>query len=138
MKQQDEEENQSQQDSNNDLNGQASESGLVDQADKFKDTSAQTGVRSTQLGESESQRSTEKFSPSGDQSGYRWKLCKVTAGPDYIPCLDNIRAIRKLHSTSHYEHQERHCPEEATTCLVPLPEGYRIPVKWPKSREKVC
>ncbi|KAJ8450343.1 hypothetical protein Cgig2_004800 [Carnegiea gigantea] len=137
MKLQDGEENQSPEVSNNDLNGKTSESGLVDRADSFKEASTQTGAWSTQLGELENQTSPDKFSSSGDQSGYRWKLCKVTAGPDYIPCLDNIKAIRKIHSRSHYEHQERHCPEEAPTCLVPLPEGYRIPVKWPKSREKV-
>lgn len=27
-----------------------------------------------------------------------WKLCNVTLGPDYIPCLDNIKAIKKLKS----------------------------------------
>eukprot|EP01018_Ginkgo_biloba_P021356 Gb_34663 [translate_table: standard] len=68
---------------------------------------------------------------------YNWKLCNVTTGPDYIPCLDNEKAIKKLHSTAHYEHRERHCPEEPPTCLVPLPEGYKKPINWPKSRDKV-
>ncbi|KAM7514739.1 hypothetical protein LguiA_004322 [Lonicera macranthoides] len=72
-----------------------------------------------------------------DKDGYKWELCHVTAGPDYIPCLDNLQAIRKLPSTEHYEHRERHCPHEAPTCLVPLPEGYRQPIKWPRSRGQI-
>ncbi|KAM0945567.1 putative S-adenosyl-L-methionine-dependent methyltransferase [Dioscorea sansibarensis] len=69
--------------------------------------------------------------------GYEWELCNVTVGPDYIPCLDNTKAIKKLHSLRHYEHRERHCPEEPPTCLVPLPKGYRMPIVWPKSRDKI-
>lgn len=69
---------------------------------------------------------------------FTWKLCNVDAGADYIPCLDNVQAISKLRSTKHYEHRERHCPEKPPTCLVPLPEGYRNPIRWPKSRDQVC
>lgn len=112
-------------------------SGLKDQAELLNETSSQVGAWSTQAAESEKQKVSEKSSLSKDQKGYKWKLCNVTAGPDYIPCLDDIQTIRKLPSTSHYEHRERHCPVEAPTCLVPLPEGYRTPVKWPKSREKI-
>ncbi|MBA0869667.1 hypothetical protein Goshw_001236 [Gossypium schwendimanii] len=68
---------------------------------------------------------------------YNWKLCNSTAGPDFIPCLDNWEAIKHLRTTKHYEHRERHCPEEPPTCLVPLPEGYKRPIKWPKSRERI-
>ncbi|XP_004289881.1 PREDICTED: probable methyltransferase PMT24 [Fragaria vesca subsp. vesca] len=85
----------------------------------------------------ESGKETQKSSISKTQSEYSWKLCNVTAGPDYIPCLDNWKTIRNLPSTMHYEHRERHCPEEASTCLVSLPEGYRRPIKWPTSREKI-
>ncbi|KAL2929865.1 putative methyltransferase PMT26 [Bienertia sinuspersici] len=54
-----------------------------------------------------------------------------------ISCrCDNIEAIRKLQRIGHYEHQERHCLDEAPTCLVHLPEGYKLSVKWPKGREK--
>lgn len=66
----------------------------------------------------------------------KWELCNVTAGADYIPCLDNTEALRHI-PTRHYEHRERHCPEESPTCLVPLPQGYRKPVEWPRSRDKV-
>ncbi|XP_050366880.1 probable methyltransferase PMT24 [Argentina anserina] len=82
-------------------------------------------------------KETKKFSTSKTQSEYSWKLCNVTAGPDYIPCLDDLKTIRKLPSTMHYEHRERHCPEEAPTCLVSLPEGYRRRIQWPTSREKI-
>lgn len=70
-------------------------------------------------------------------NSYNWQLCNVTAGPDYIPCLDNVEAIKKLTSTKHFEHRERHCPQEPPTCLVPLPPGYKLPLHWPESREKV-
>lgn len=66
-----------------------------------------------------------------------WQLCNVTAGTDYIPCLDNEAVISKLHSRKHFEHRERHCPEEAPTCLVPLPKGYKKSIEWPDSRDKV-
>lgn len=69
--------------------------------------------------------------------GYSWKVCNVTAGPDYIPCLDNVKAIHALRTTKHYEHRERHCPEEGPTCLVSLPKGYRKSIDWPQSRDKV-
>ncbi|KMT19665.1 hypothetical protein BVRB_1g010520 isoform A [Beta vulgaris subsp. vulgaris] len=107
------------------------------QAELLNGTSTQNEALSTQTAETEKQKVSQLFSLFKDQNRYRWKLCNVTAGPDYIPCLDNIQAIRTLPSTSHYEHREKHCPEEATTCLVPLPEGYRTSVKWPKSRERI-
>ncbi|XP_010557710.1 PREDICTED: probable methyltransferase PMT27 [Tarenaya hassleriana] len=66
-----------------------------------------------------------------------WELCNTTAGPDYIPCLDNEEAIMKLRSRRHFEHRERHCPEDPPTCLAPLPEGYKESIKWPDSRDKI-
>ncbi|XP_078440148.1 putative methyltransferase PMT27 [Wolffia australiana] len=76
-----------------------------------------------------------------EEDGYKmdyskWDLCKVTAGPDYIPCLDNSEALRHI-STRHYEHRERHCPSEPPLCLVPLPKGYKRPLQWPRSRDKI-
>ncbi|XP_021760918.1 probable methyltransferase PMT24 [Chenopodium quinoa] len=117
----------------------STESESKDKAELLDETSTQTGAWSTQKAESEKQKVSEKSSDSSseDQKAYKWKLCNVTAGPDYIPCLDNIQAIKRLPSTGHYEHRERHCPEEAPTCLVPLPEGYKTSVRWPKSREKI-
>ncbi|CAA7034870.1 unnamed protein product [Microthlaspi erraticum] len=99
------------------------------------ETIAQNGSFSTQATESKKEKEAQKGS--GDQIDYKWTLCNTTAGPDYIPCLDNVQAIKSLKSTKHYEHRERHCPDTPPTCLVPLPEGYKRPIEWPKSREKI-
>ncbi|KAI8031660.1 putative methyltransferase PMT11 [Camellia lanceoleosa] len=58
---------------------------------------------------------------------------------EYIPCLDNTEAIRRLNSTEKGERFERHCPEEGKglNCLVPAPKGYRAPIPWPRSRDEV-
>ncbi|KAF5176073.1 S-adenosyl-l-methionine-dependent methyltransferases superfamily protein [Thalictrum thalictroides] len=56
---------------------------------------------------------------------------------DYIPCLDNMKAIKALPSRRHMEHRERHCPTPTPRCLIPLPEGYKTPVSWPKSRDMI-
>ncbi|XVF17972.1 hypothetical protein REPUB_Repub10bG0171300 [Reevesia pubescens] len=87
--------------------------------------------------ENEKERRQEESNDEASIYGYKWQLCNVTAGPDYIPCLDNEKALKKLHSTKHFEHRERHCPEEGPTCLVPLPEGYQRPISWPQSRDKI-
>ncbi|KAK2971769.1 hypothetical protein RJ640_001810, partial [Escallonia rubra] len=107
------------------------------QSEILKETTADSGAWSTQAAESQSEKESQKSPLSKDQNGYKWKLCNVTAGPDYIPCLDNVQAIKKLPSTNHYEHRERHCPAEAPTCLVPLPQVYKQPVRWPRSREQI-
>ncbi|XP_073288402.1 probable methyltransferase PMT11 [Primulina huaijiensis] len=58
---------------------------------------------------------------------------------DYIPCLDNEKAIGKLSSTGRGEKFERHCPEkgEGLNCLIPAPKGYKNPIPWPRSRDEV-
>ncbi|CAK9171500.1 unnamed protein product [Ilex paraguariensis] len=107
------------------------------QSELLNETTTQNGAFSTQAAESQKEKGAQTSSEPEQQTGYRWKLCNVTAGPDYIPCLDNLQAIRKLRTTKHYEHRERHCPEDPPTCLVPLPEGYQHPIEWPTSREKI-
>ncbi|EHA8586967.1 putative methyltransferase PMT26 [Cocos nucifera] len=108
------------------------------QSELLNETNTQNVAWSTQAAESKNEKEVQASASSKDQTvGYTWRLCNVTAGADYIPCLDNDEAIRKLRTTKHYEHRERHCPEEAPTCLVPLPDGYRRPIDWPKSREKI-
>ncbi|GMH06511.1 hypothetical protein Nepgr_008351 [Nepenthes gracilis] len=107
-----------------------------------KESNESTKSWSTQAAESnkEKERRKEKSGRGEDDSsiyGYSWQLCNVTAGQDYIPCLDNQNALKKLQSTKHFEHRERHCPEELPTCLVPLPEGYKKPIAWPTSRDKI-
>lgn len=58
---------------------------------------------------------------------------------EYIPCLDNVQAIRGLESTERGERFERHCPEKGKglDCLVPAPKGYKTPIPWPRSRDEV-
>lgn len=107
------------------------------QSDLLNETTTQNGAFLTQASESKNEKEMQKSSESDKESSYIWKLCNSTAGPDYIPCLDNLEAIRNLRSTKHYEHRERHCPDNPPTCLVPLPEGYQHSVEWPTSREKV-
>ncbi|KAH7566101.1 hypothetical protein JRO89_XS08G0086000 [Xanthoceras sorbifolium] len=104
------------------------------QSELLNETTTQNGAWSTQATESKNEKEAQL---SKQKSEYNWKLCNVTAGSDYIPCLDNWQAIKSLRSTKHYEHRERHCPEEPPTCLVPIPEGYKRSIEWPKSREKI-
>ncbi|XP_027335430.1 probable methyltransferase PMT11 [Abrus precatorius] len=68
----------------------------------------------------------------------RFGLCPRNMS-EYIPCLDNEDAIRKLPSTEKGERFERHCPEQGRglNCLVPAPNGYRTPIPWPRSRDEV-
>ncbi|XP_058207144.1 probable methyltransferase PMT11 isoform X2 [Rhododendron vialii] len=58
---------------------------------------------------------------------------------EYIPCLDNVEAIRGLESTEKGERFERHCPDKGKglDCLVPAPKGYRTPIPWPRSRDEM-
>ncbi|XP_039009396.1 probable methyltransferase PMT26 [Hibiscus syriacus] len=107
-------------------------SSSVAQSELLSETNIQNGSFSTQVAVSTNEKKTQLASKE-----YSWKLCNCTAGPDYIPCLDNWEAIRHLRTNKHYEHRERHCPEEPPTCLVPLPEGYKRSIMWPKSREKI-
>ncbi|XP_050219285.1 probable methyltransferase PMT3 [Mercurialis annua] len=60
---------------------------------------------------------------------------------ELIPCLDRhlIYQMRMKLDLSLMEHYERHCPppERRYNCLIPPPSGYKIPIKWPKSRDEV-
>ncbi|XP_050209663.1 probable methyltransferase PMT23 [Mercurialis annua] len=66
-----------------------------------------------------------------------WRLCKGDVAVDFIPCLDNAKAVKELESRRHMEHRERHCPKPSPRCLVPLPKGYKSPISWPKSRDMI-
>ncbi|KAI9157309.1 hypothetical protein LWI28_020384 [Acer negundo] len=74
---------------------------------------------------------------SSDFETIEWEVCKVPMAVDYMPCLDNLLAIKQLTSRRHMEHRERHCPDPTPRCLVPLPDGYKLPVPWPKSRDMI-
>ncbi|KAK8672351.1 hypothetical protein V6N13_110723 [Hibiscus sabdariffa] len=68
----------------------------------------------------------------------RWQTCRLgSVTVDYIPCLDNFHAIKRLRSKKQMENRERHCPRRPPTCLVPLPLDYKVPVQWPKSRDMI-
>ncbi|KAL1188814.1 putative methyltransferase PMT8 [Cardamine amara subsp. amara] len=60
---------------------------------------------------------------------------------EIIPCLDRnfIYQMRLKLDLSLMEHYERHCPppERRFNCLIPPPSGYKVPIKWPKSRDEV-
>ncbi|KAL2599125.1 hypothetical protein AAZV13_10G034700 [Glycine max] len=60
---------------------------------------------------------------------------------ELIPCLDRnfIYQTRLKLDLTLMEHYERHCPmpERRYNCLIPPPPGYKIPIKWPKSRDQV-
>ncbi|KAL0449850.1 UNVERIFIED_CONTAM: putative methyltransferase PMT26 [Sesamum latifolium] len=107
------------------------------QSELLNESTIQNGSFSTQATESKNAKEVQGASQPQNQNTYSWKLCNTTAGPDYIPCLDNLEAIMKLRTTKHYEHRERHCPDNPPTCLVPMPEGYRRSIEWPTSREKI-
>ncbi|KAK7377401.1 hypothetical protein VNO80_02825 [Phaseolus coccineus] len=68
----------------------------------------------------------------------KYKVCDVKM-VDYVPCLDNEKAMKKLEGSVRGEKYERHCPQEGMglNCIVPPPKGYRRPVLWPKSRDEV-
>ncbi|RXH94499.1 hypothetical protein DVH24_024183 [Malus domestica] len=77
-------------------------------------------------------------SRSGRVSVKRFELCPKSMS-EYIPCLDNVEAIKRLKSTVKGERFERHCPEagRGLNCLVPPPRSYKTPIPWPKSRDEV-
>ncbi|GAU25242.1 hypothetical protein TSUD_17550 [Trifolium subterraneum] len=60
---------------------------------------------------------------------------------ELIPCLDRhlIYQMRLKLDLALMEHYERHCPpaERRYNCLIPPPPGYKVPIKWPQSREEV-
>lgn len=69
----------------------------------------------------------------------RFKPCPSSM-KEYIPCLDNLAAIRKLPSVQKGEKWERHCPADndgRLNCLIPPPPGYHFPIHWPRSRDEV-
>lgn len=76
----------------------------------------------------------------GDDAAFdliKWDVCTGPMAVDYIPCLDNVEAVKKLPSIRHMEHRERHCPSPSPRCLAPMPVGYKLPVLWPKSKEMI-
>ncbi|XP_068665249.1 probable methyltransferase PMT9 [Aristolochia californica] len=60
---------------------------------------------------------------------------------ELIPCLDRnlFNQLKLKPNLSLMEHYERHCPpqERRYNCLIPPPFGYKIPIRWPVSRNEV-
>ncbi|KAK9267039.1 hypothetical protein L1049_007397 [Liquidambar formosana] len=60
---------------------------------------------------------------------------------EYIPCHDvsYTKDLLPNLDLSKREELERHCPppEKRLFCLVPPPEDYKIPIRWPTSRDYV-
>ncbi|KAG9443642.1 hypothetical protein H6P81_014982 [Aristolochia fimbriata] len=60
---------------------------------------------------------------------------------EYIPChdLSYISDLLPQLNLSLREELERHCPplEKRLFCLVPSPKDYKLPIKWPISRDYV-
>lgn len=60
---------------------------------------------------------------------------------EYIPCHDPsyIKELLPKLDLSKREELERHCPppERRLFCLVPPPVDYKIPIRWPTSRDYV-
>ncbi|XP_039844800.1 probable methyltransferase PMT24 [Panicum virgatum] len=127
-----------------DTDGRGAEDSLVGEA-RAED---QNKAWATQADQSHREKDRRDGESGGESSGggggeeqheHEWRVCNVKAGADYIPCLDNDKAVKKLRPENfrRYEHRERHCPDEGPTCLVPLPVGYRRPIEWPRSRDMI-
>lgn len=61
--------------------------------------------------------------------------CNITL-QDHTPCTDPNRW--KKYERQRLAFRERHCPPKAERlqCLVPPPEGYKLPIRWPASRDQ--
>ncbi|KAL6547701.1 putative methyltransferase PMT21 [Orobanche hederae] len=55
---------------------------------------------------------------------------------DHTPCTDPKRW--KKYTRHRLSFLERHCPPllERKECLIPPPDGYKLPIRWPKSRDE--
>ncbi|XP_022967215.1 probable methyltransferase PMT21 [Cucurbita maxima] len=55
---------------------------------------------------------------------------------DYTPCTDPRKW--KKYGLHRLTFMERHCPPvfERKECLIPPPDGYKPPVRWPKSKDE--
>ncbi|XP_073391233.1 probable methyltransferase PMT10 isoform X2 [Physcomitrium patens] len=74
----------------------------------------------------------------GGVKGYNFEVCPSRL-KEYVPCIDNVAAIKELQSVSRGENWERHCPTltERMCCLIAAPITYKVPIRWPKSRDEV-
>ncbi|CAL5337408.1 unnamed protein product [Camellia sinensis] len=105
-------------------------------------TSYLGGDEDSDLGSKQDESST-KFGLQDGEDGIIPKSFPVCDDrhSELIPCLDRnlIYQMRLKLDLALMEHYERHCPpaERRFNCLIPPPPGYKIPIKWPKSRDEV-
>lgn len=103
------------------------------------DSLAASGSRSLALSNAADPRQRERLLAVVDSAGHpaaEVEACMADAA-DHMPCEDQRRKIR-FSRDMNYD-RERHCPApgDEPLCLVPPPDGYRIPVSWPESLRKV-
>ncbi|KAI3694219.1 hypothetical protein L1987_77181 [Smallanthus sonchifolius] len=55
---------------------------------------------------------------------------------DYTPCTDPKRWMK--YGRHRLTFMERHCPSvfDRKECLIPPPDGYKEPIRWPKSKDE--
>ncbi|KAL0376800.1 UNVERIFIED_CONTAM: putative methyltransferase PMT3 [Sesamum calycinum] len=100
------------------------------------------GDEDSDLGHKQDESSV-KFGLDDGEEGFTPKSFPVCDDrhSELIPCLDRnlIYQSRLKLDLSLMEHYERHCPlpEKRFNCLIPPPPGYKVPIKWPKSRDEV-
>ncbi|XP_019058150.1 PREDICTED: probable methyltransferase PMT20 [Tarenaya hassleriana] len=77
---------------------------------------------------------TSAVSPLGIKS-VSFQECPIEF-QDYTPCTDPKRW--KKYGVHRLSFLERHCPPvyEKKECLIPPPDGYKPPMRWPKSRDE--
>ncbi|KAL4587452.1 hypothetical protein LXL04_000323 [Taraxacum kok-saghyz] len=67
-------------------------------------------------------------------------ICPIELN-EHIPCHDPsyIKELTPNLDTSKREDLERHCPplERRLFCLIPPPKDYKIPIRWPTSRDYI-
>ncbi|GAB2283760.1 hypothetical protein Dimus_018252 [Dionaea muscipula] len=88
----------------------------------------------------EEQRSSDDQLLQGSLVPKTIPLCHMRYS-ELIPCLDRnlIYQLKWKPNLTLMEHYERRCPppERRYNCLIPPPVGYKIPIRWPASRDEV-
>ncbi|ESR45743.1 hypothetical protein CICLE_v10003458mg [Citrus x clementina] len=113
-----------------------------------KESKSEGGDSNSEAGETEGGElnKIEQIESEKSLDENKWMRTRmVIAGKCVMPLLGQIASLawticKQLEcfpAQKHYEHRERYCPEEACTCIAPLPEGYKHSIKWPQSRDRI-